>query len=606
MGFSITDLNLIVFKETINPILNNFDNVMVSSSNINTVITINPPYSTSNGRFSYEIDNTDVAIVIGVNSNNSVKIYLLSDGSCNITATQSSYGVYGSASISCTLTTIPPLIPVLTQIDDIVIEYGTNNNKYTLPIPYSSNNETNKFTYTSNNTSIISIIGREATILSASTNPIIITVTQDKSKSYVSASITFLFTIMKSTPTITLPITSYSISAGSFILKPLSNSLGAFKYSCTSPIITILDNNVTINNSGTCNVVIYQYPDNNYNETTITVTLSISNKKYPILVWDSSFSYIYGKSPVELTPPISTNNEGVFRYLSDNTNIVNVYKNQNNIWVMEILSPGTARIIAIQEETSSYVSAQISSTVTVLNKYSPILVWDSSFSYTYNRSPIELTQPTSSNTEGVFSYSSDNTNVVTVYKNQNNILLMQILSPGTATIIATQEETTLYASAQISSIVTISSIDHITPVLEWNSSFSYIYGKSPVEITPPTSTNNEGVFSYSSDNTTVVNVYKNQNNIWVMEILSPGTATIIATQEETTLYASAQISSIVNISLPDYKNPCVVNTGNDLLYAIYNTNTSFIECDSDLYSVNILASSNNVYIYSNSKIAITN
>jgi alpha-tubulin suppressor-like RCC1 family protein len=152
---------------------------------------------------------------------------------------------------------------------------------------------------------------------------------------------------------------------------------------------------------------------------------------------------------------------------------------------------------------------------------------------TYSDSAFTITQPTT-NSSGLFSYSSSNTSVATISGN-----IITIVGIGTTTITASQSATETHTS---STITTTLQINKSTPSITGFSFSTRRYGTSPFIITPPTSTSNS-TFIYSSSNTSVATISGN-----MVTIVGVGTANITATQGETSFYTSGTLTATIQVS----------------------------------------------------------
>lgn len=156
-----------------------------------------------------------------------------------------------------------PVTPVLTNF---VVEprvYGTAPFNLTNP---TSNPTGGIFTFTSSNTEVATISGREVTILKSGNTTI--TATRAVEAGVLSASITALFTVNIATPTLSnFTIPNKSFSGVSFVLtNPTSNSPGVFSFiSLTPSIVTVSGIIATLKGLGRATIRASQFPATNYN-----------------------------------------------------------------------------------------------------------------------------------------------------------------------------------------------------------------------------------------------------------------------------------------------------------------------------------------------------
>jgi alpha-tubulin suppressor-like RCC1 family protein len=477
--------------------------------------TISPPTSNSDGLFTYSSSNTSVASISG----NTITI--VGVGTATITATQSETTNYTSITATTSFQ-VNKATPSITGFSISTKNYGDSS--FTISPPTS--NSDGSFTYTISNTSVASISGNTITIVGVGTATI--TATQTETINYTSGTATTSFQVNKATPIITgfsIPTKTYGDSSFT-ITPPTSNSEGSFTYSSSNTsVASISGNTITIVGVGTATITATQTETTNYSSGTITTLFQVSKATLSI----SGFSIptkTYGDSSFTITPPIS-DSDGSFSYSSSNTSIATISGD-----TITIVGAGTTTITATQSETTNYTSRTITTSFQV-SKATPSISGFSIPTKSPNEASFTIPPPTS-NSDGLFSYSSSDSSVATISGNT-----ITIVGPGITTITATQAETTNYTSR---TITTSFQVSKITPSIDGFSIPIKTYGDSSFTITPPTS-NSNGLFSYSSSNTSVATISGN-----TITIVSVGTATITATQAETTNYTSGTITASFQVS----------------------------------------------------------
>jgi hypothetical protein len=153
--------------------------------------------------------------------------------------------------------------PVLTNFVVAPRVYGT--------VPFNLTDPTSSpsggiFTFTSSNTDVATISGREVTILKSGNTTI--TATRGVEAGFLSASITALFTVNIATPTLSnFTIPNKSFSDVSFALtNPTSNSPGVFSFISLTPLIVAVSGNIaTLKGLGRATIRASQFPATNYN-----------------------------------------------------------------------------------------------------------------------------------------------------------------------------------------------------------------------------------------------------------------------------------------------------------------------------------------------------
>ncbi|KQB39101.1 Pectinesterase [Flavobacterium daejeonense] len=151
---------------------------------------------------------------------------------------------------------------------------------------------------------------------------------------------------------------------------------------------------------------------------------------------------------------------------------------------------------------------------------------------TVDDAAFNLTAPTS-NSDGVFSYTSSNTSVATISGST-----VTIVGAGTTTITANQAATATYAAGSIATTLTVNSaaVSNPTPTFSNFSVPNKTVGDAAFTLTAPTS-NSDGVFSYTSSDTNVATISGN-----TVTIVGAGTTIITANQEATATYGAGSIA----------------------------------------------------------------
>ena len=150
-----------------------------------------------------------------------------------------------------------------------------------------------------------------------------------------------------------------------------------------------------------------------------------------------------GDSPFQITAPTSNSN-GAFTYSSSNTAVATVSGT-----TITIVGSGSSTITASQAATANYTSKTITATL-VVNTATPVLSNFSVPTKTFGESPFTITQPTSNNSTGAFTYSSSNTAVATV-----SGTTVTIVGAGSSIIVATQAATANYTSRTITATLVV-------------------------------------------------------------------------------------------------------------------------------------------------------
>jgi uncharacterized protein YjdB len=433
--------------------------------------------------------------------------------------------------------------------------YGSSPFQITTP----TSNSNGVFTYSSSNQSVATISGTTITIVG--TGSTTITASQAATENYNSGTIQASFQVNNPSPT----ISDFSIPAKTFgsspfpIPQPISNSNGIFSYSSSNQsVATILGNIITIVGAGSTTITASQAATDNYNSGFITASFQV-NKANPTI---SSFSILpktFGSSPFPITPPTS-NSGGAFSYTSSIPSVATILGN-----IKTIVGTGSTTITASQAATDNYNSGFITASFQV-NKANPTISDFSIPAKIFGSSPFQITPPTS-NSNGVFTYSSSTPSVATILGN-----IITIVGAGSTTITASQAATDNYNSGFITASF---QVNKANPTISDFSIPAKIFGSSPFQITPPTS-NSNGVFTYSSSNSSVATISGN-----IITIVSVGNTIITASQEATDNYNSGSIQASFEVNESTASNPVSINNKEDFEYCML-TKSSFVELNNSI------------------------
>ena len=477
--------------------------------------SIVPPTTRSNGAFTYNSSNTDVATVEGD------VVTIVGVGSSTITANQASTEIFVSGTITTTLQ-VNPITNVLTNFVVPTKIFGAATFAITPP----TSNSNGSFTYTSLNQSVATIVDDIVTIVGA--GDAIITATQASTSSYTSATVSALFQV---TPMKNV-LTNFAVPAKNFgdaafaLVPPTTASNGAFTYaSSNEDVATIEGDTVTIVGLGTCRITAQQASTTNYTSDTIASILQV-NMVITALSNFSVPSKQVGSAAFSLVPPTSNTN-GAITYTSLNSLVARVAGD-----VVTVVGVGSCIIIATQSGTINSTSGTISASF-VVTKSSPTITNFVVPEKAFGNAPFTLVPPTT-NGAGAFSYSSTNGDVATIARN-----VVTIVGVGTSTIIATQAGSADYVSGTITATLTV------TPGTTVLTNFSVptkTFGSSAFSLVAPT-TNGDGLITYSSSNGAVATVDGS-----TITIVGAGSSIITADQASTSKYTSGTITASLTVN----------------------------------------------------------
>lgn len=247
--------------------------------------------------------------------------------------------------------------------------------------------------------------------------------------------------VILTTPTITFTDINKTYGDSAFTLSPTSDSNGVFTFtSSDTDVATVAGSTVTIVSSGSTTITVIQAEDGSYASGTATATLTI-NAATPSITFND-ISKDFGDE--NFTPTPSSNSDGAFSYASNDTDIATISDGTTVV----IVSAGSVTLTLTQAASGNYLSATGSATLTV-NPITPTLSDFDDIAKQMGDIPFALTAPTS-NSDGSFSYESDDTNIATVSGNT-----VTLVSSGSTSITATQSASGNYLSSSSSLTLTV-------------------------------------------------------------------------------------------------------------------------------------------------------
>jgi hypothetical protein len=503
------------------------------------------PTSNSSGTFSFSSPDTSVVQITDASAS------IVGIGNATITAYQSESNNYYSGNVAATLV-VSKATPTLGNFTISSKNYGDSS--FTLPTPTSTNSETGgTFSYVTGNVSVATIFGNIVTIVNAGNT--VITATQAQTANYGPKDISASLYVAKINPSITFSPISKTYGDPIFRIdpttNPTSNSSGTFSFSSSNTnIVRITDLSATIVGAGSATITASQAASNNYNSKNATALFTAA-KANPVLSGFSISTQTYGNPSFSLTPPNSTNTDnGAFSYVSENPSIASIIDD-----VVSINGVGNVVITATQASTNNFNSQNISTTLEVTKAMPNISGFELS-NKIYSADSFVLSSPTSEST-GVFTYTSSNTNVATIIDN-----IVTIQGAGTVVITATQASDTNYLQNSISTTLVV---EQGSPVITFPP-INKQYGNP--DFTPTIQSSSTGAFSYSSSNTNIATINPTSG---VINIIAVGNTTITATQTSDNNYVSRVSTTTLTVSkgIPNMSNfPNITKKPSDIPFEL--------------------------------------
>ncbi|MEY3640414.1 MAG: hypothetical protein RLZZ199_219 [Actinomycetota bacterium] len=485
--------------------------------------TLDPPDSNSPGGFRYSSSRTDVATVSATTG----RVTIVGAGSTVITATQSAARGFEAATITATLI-VGKAKPSITPLKDVIKTFG--DDPFTVGNPVSDS--TGAFTYSSSNEDVLKQSRVTGRWVIGGAGRATVTVTQASTDDFLAGSDSFVATVRKGTPELKAPadVSKAFLDADFDLPRPTSDSKGAFTYTSSDVnIVSVADGKASIKAAGTVTITASQATTDDWLAASSTFKIIVAAKA-PTLSDFADVSKTFGDAAFSLVAPKS-NSSGAFTYKSSDDKVVTVGEADGKVTVV---GAGSATITASQAATSGFSAGSIGAKVTV-GKADPgisdLVVGDKAFG------DDDFTLKPTAKSGGVFTYSTDKTDVFTVDAKTG---VVKIVGVGTATLTARVASTTNYEAGAVSASVTVKKG---TPTLAWSLD-PKTFGDAPFQLGAPV-TKSDGTFSYlvSTADAVLATVTADGK----VTIKQAGSVTIAAKQASTTLWNEASTTAVLTI-----------------------------------------------------------
>ena len=550
---------------TVNPIAPTIGTLTAPAKNFGDAsFNLTAPSSNSDGAFSYTSSNAAVATVTSQGV-----VTVVGAGSTTITALQAATTNYTGGSVTGVLV-VSEIAPTIGTLTAPAKNFGDASFNLTAP----SSNSGGAFSYTSSNAAAATVTSQGVvTVVGAGSTTI--TATQAATTNYTGGSVTGVLVVSPIAPVITLSTITKIYGDASFNIQPSSTNtdvtgsngdgLGGGLISFSSGnagVVSIFDTSyVGIVGVGSAIITMSQTATTNFTSGSGTVMVTI-NKGTPVLsTFSVSSNRTYGSAPFSaLAYPTSISN-GAITYSSSDTNVATI----DNSGVITLVGSGYVNFTASQASTAYYnTTTKTTNTMTVyrqalaLTRASPS---SSVINKIYGDSYFTVSATNASN-GGAITYETDNTSVAGVINASTGVI--SVVSVGTATITSRREQTAQYTSDPVSWTVEVA---RATTTLSGLSDVSYNVTSAPFTVSASSASNGAVTYSLQSPSSGVLTIHPTTG---LVTLLAPGTAIIVASQAQGSLYlATASITATITVN----------SAGNALQGATLTSTSSFANLD---------------------------
>ena len=361
-----------------------------------------------------------------------------------------------------------------------------------------------------------------------------ITFTQAASGAFSATSRVARLTVNKGTPTVGAfaPISGTLISGTANIVAPTTNSKGFWSFtSSDSTIAQVSGTKVKLLDAGTVTIKGFLGSDANWNtataETTLTITALPNN---PSTFTDVTISKD-SVSSFNLTTPTSYST-GAWTFSIADSDIATL-----SGLVVTPRALGKTTITARQAPAGGYGSVKLTMTLTIIAAAPTTGAFQDVTYVKSSTSSNTLTiSPPTSNSQGVWTYSSADPSIATI-SSSSNTGIINVLKPGITKITANQAPAGTYAATSATMTLTVKG----SPTYASVPDLQKVVGDPDQIVLPPTSPSN-GAWTYTSSDVKVVSASGQTLNFG-----DAGSAVITMTQAASDYWLSA--SKTFNVTI---------------------------------------------------------
>ena len=416
----------------------------------------NPDTTDNTVGFTFASSNTSVATLSGDGGRT---VTIVGVGSTVITATQAATANRGQLDISATLV-VSPATPVIT-LAPITKAYGNASFR---PVPTTTNTDTSgglAFTFTSNNIAVVSMLDASLVRING-VGTATLSITQAASANFTDASSSVVITVNKgvsgfSASTFTVAANkTFGDAAFAITNVPISSSTGAITYSSSDEAVAVITSNgsgnaITLVGQGTVTFTASQAESALYTaDTTTSNTLTVARKTAALtrdIPSADTISKAYGDANFTV---IATNeSNGAFSFTSSDPSFATI---DASTGVVTIVAVGSTTITATRAQTAQYNASSVSWTLNIA-RGTTTLTGISSMTRNVTVSPFTVTATSASDGAVSYALQDPSSTVLTIHPTTGRIRLK---SPGSAVIVASQAQGTLYdAPSNLTATITV-------------------------------------------------------------------------------------------------------------------------------------------------------
>ena len=522
----------------VSPIAPTIGSLTVPAKNFGDAsFNLTAPTTDSSGAFIYTSSDPTVASVTSIEGT----VTILKVGNTTITATQDACGNFTQGSVSASLV-------VSASLSNFTVSAKNyTDDAFDLTDP-TSTDTTVGFTFASSNTAVATIGGaggRTVSIVGVGSS--VITATQAATANRGELNITATLVVSPVRPVITLANITKAYGNSSFRLTPSStntdtNGGNVFSFSSNNiAVVSFLDASlVRINGVGSATIAITQAASANFTDSSGSVVITVNKgaSGFSASTFAVATNKTYGDASFAITTAPSSYSIGTISYSSSDESVATI----DNGGVITLVGFGIVNFTATQAESALYdIDTKVSNNLSVARK-TVALTRDTPSGSTITKyyGNANFTVSATNESNGAFSFSSSDLSFATVDAVSG---LVRIVAVGTTTITASRAQTAQYVATSVSWTL---QIERGTTTLSGLSSMTRNVTVAPFTVTASSASNGAVSYALQDPTSTVLTIDPTSG---LVTLLSPGSAVIVASQAQGTLYeAPSNITATIEVT----------------------------------------------------------
>ncbi len=429
--------------------------------------------------------------------------------------------------------TPPAAEPVRPKIGTFSLPTKTyGDDPFTVEAPDSDSTGGFRFTSSRPEVATVSLLTGRVSIVGAGTTTI--TAAQSAVKGFAAASVSAALTVAKGRPELArIPGITKTFGDDSFTLKaPTSASSGDFTFDSNNDSVARINKTsgrISITGGGRATITVVQAATEDWFSASTEVVVTVRKATPTLELAGSEITKTFGDPDFDLPKP-TTPSKGLLRFVSSDSNVLSVTPEGR----ASVKAAGSATVSVTQAATDDHAGGTTSLAVKI-GRTAPTLSEFADVAKTFGDGKFTLPSPKSTGS-GRFAFSSDDESVAKVDASTGEVT---VVGAGTATLSASQAESTNFAAGRITAKITVAKV---APAVTKFSATGIAFGD---EFTLAPESTSKGVLTFTTDKSDIFEVNATTGRVKAVGV---GTATLTVRQAATANYEAASRSITVTVA----------------------------------------------------------